>query len=327
MTGAATTSTWTTQAAAKLNLTLEVLGKRGDGFHDLASVVVSMDLADQVRLRTGGSERRISYRDEAGRRVSIETGDDIIARAWEALDRHCAPPEGGAVEIVKRIPLTSGLGGGSTDAAAFLRLARAAWRLDLSDDALCALGAEVGSDVPACMVGGPAVIEGRGERVTPLELSESALAGWRVLLHRPTIPVPAAKTAAMYRSLRSSDWRSGEATRQLVDWMQLGRAPDQAQCVNSFDAPAREVMIGLTAAWRTMSAAAARALRETGEGTGGELPAPLLAGAGPTLFAIMPPEAASRAAALLGDAAGRTCAARPISRREATRIQQIESQA
>ncbi len=316
-------TTWTTHAAAKLNLTLEVLGKRDDGFHDLASVVVALDLADQLRLGIGGSKRGISYRDDAGRRVSIETEDDIIARAWAVLDRHCALPTGGAVVVTKRIPIASGLGGGSTDAAAFLRLARDAWRLPLSNEALCTLGDEVGSDVPACLVGGASIMEGRGERVTPLEIPDRTLADWGVLLHRPEIPVPIAKTVTMYRSLRASSFRSGDATRQLSERMRRGCVPTQEQCVNSFDATAHEVMIGLTTARRRMGVVITRA----SELAGGAPPVPMLAGAGPTLFAILPLEAASRAAALMRDGGGFTCVARPISRDQAIEIQRREARA
>ena len=81
-------TSWCTTAAAKLNLTLEVLGKREDGFHDLSSIAISLDLSDDVRLTAGGDQRSISYQDDHGRPFSIETNDDIIARAWSALEAH-----------------------------------------------------------------------------------------------------------------------------------------------------------------------------------------------------------------------------------------------
>ncbi len=311
-------TTWSAVGAAKLNLTLEVIGKRTDGFHDLASVAVSLDLADEIRLTTAGRERSIAYRDASGRPVSIETADDIIARAWSALEARCRLPSGAAVEVVKRIPITSGLGGGSTDAAAFLRLARRAWELPLTDAELGAIGAEVGSDVPACIVGGAVRMAGRGERLTPLLLPPAADPPWAVLLHRPEIPAPAAKTAAMYRSLRSSDFLSGSATESLRRAWTAGSPPTPADCVNSFDRPAREVMQGLTAAWRQMGAAIARASRERGA----EPVIPLLAGAGPTLFALLRPDVAEHAAAQLRRRYGFTHVSRLLSRAEATAIAQ-----
>ena len=310
---------WSTLGAAKLNLTLEVIGKREDGFHDLASVAASLDLADEVRLSVGGDERSVSYRDDGGRAVSIETSDDIVLHAWSVLEAHCSVPTGGTVEVVKRIPVTSGLGGGSTDAAAFLRLARRAWDLQLGDDELCAIGAEVGSDVPVCVVGGAVLMAGRGERVSPISIASGSDAEWVVLLHRPEIPVPAVKTATMYRSLRSSDFRDGAATEALVQSLSSGRPPSAADCVNSFDRPAREVMQGLAGSWRTMGAAIARA----SIGVGLEAVTPLLAGAGPTMFAILRPDVAEAAARRLRDGNGFTCVARALSREDATAIRTV----
>ncbi len=307
-------TTWITRAAAKLNLTLEVIGKRDDGFHDLASIAISLDLADEVRLTPTNSAREISYRSDAGRPMSIETDDDIVGRAWDALDEHVALPSGASIEVVKRIPVTAGLGGGSTDAAAFLRLARAAWRLPLTDEELCQIGSQVGSDVPACLVGGTVRMFGRGERVEPLFIPSGMLDDWSLLLHRPEIPVPANKTATMYRSLRSSDLRRGDATEALTASIATGRPPTQDHCVNSFDRPAREVMQGLTDAWRRMGAALAASARELGE----EPVVPLLAGAGPTIFALLSPHAAAGAARQLQRSSGFTATARPLSRSEAT---------
>ena len=307
-------TTWKTSAAAKLNLTLEVLGRRDDGYHNLASVALSLDLVDDVQLTRSDGERSITYTDERGRRLSIETSDDIIARSWTALERRCPLPGGAEIEVVKRIPLAAGLGGGSTDAAAFLRLARAAWSLDLTDEELMEIGAEVGSDVPACLLGGPVRMAGRGELVTPLE---SVSSDWAVLLHRPEIPVPAAKTATMYRSLRSTDFRNGDATAAFIEKLSDGMSPTQEDCVNSFDRPAREVMQGLTPAWRRMGAAIARASLEVGA----DPVTPLLAGSGPSMFAILDPDVAERASRQLGVTAGFTCVARPLDLASATAIQ------
>lgn len=309
-------TTWITRAAAKLNLTLEVIGKREDGFHNLASIAVSLDLADEVRLTPKDSARTISYRSDSGRPVSIETDDDIIIRAWDTLDQHVGIPSGASIEVIKRIPVAAGLGGGSTDAAAFLRLARRAWDLPLSDDQLCDIGSRVGSDVPACIVGGPLRMSGRGEGIEPLSIPERALEGWSVLLHRPEIPVPAAKTATMYRALRSSDFRAGAATEALADAIADGRPPTQGDCLNSFDRPAREVMQGLTAAWRNMGAAIARSAIERDE----EPVAPLLAGAGPTMFALLPTDTAVRAANQLQVSRRFSVVARPLSQGAATEV-------
>jgi len=93
-------TTWKTSAAAKLNLTLEVLGRREDGYHDLASVAVSLDLVDDVRLTRTASDRVIGYCNERGRRMSIETSCDLIVRAGTALERRCPLPGGAGIEVV-----------------------------------------------------------------------------------------------------------------------------------------------------------------------------------------------------------------------------------
>ena len=314
---------WRAIAPAKLNLTLEVQGRRGDGYHDLESIVISLDLADELRLTLDPqvSERRIRYRDDAGRPVSILTSDDIVGRTWDVLSGRGLIPGTGTVEVGKRIPVAAGLGGGSADAAAFLRAANAAAELGLSEQELSSIGAEIGSDVPACIVGGTLRMSGRGERVAPIDLSAEALGGWSVLLYRPEIPVPDAKTAAMYSALRSSNYRKGAATAHLAAKLSAGEAPLPVDCVNSFDAVADEVMQGLRAARRRMGAAMARAALAVAT----EPQVPLLAGAGPTLFAVLEPAIAdSAAAALRSDGRGFVQAARPLTRKAATAVERAE---
>lgn len=308
-------------APAKLNLTLEVLGRREDGFHDLESVVVQLDLADEL-VFSPAEERRIVYRGDDGHPVPI-LAQDIVERAWElllALDREHGwgvVPPGGRLDVRKRIPVAGGLGGGSADAAAFLRLARRVWDLPLDDAALYALGAEVGSDVSACIVGGPLRMSGRGEAIEPIDAPAAALEGWAALIATPELPVPAEKTAAMYRSLRPTHFGDGSATGRLAARLTDSASPTQADCVNSFDAVADETLQGLQPTRRTFAAAIARAAIERGI----EPPAPLLAGAGPSLFALLPPDIAEAAAnALRGEWRGTLHIAHPLSRQAATRV-------
>lgn len=312
-------------APAKLNLTLEVLGRREDGFHNLESVVVHLDLADELTLTAASkhdTKRDITYRDDAGRPVPI-LSQDIVARAWDrllALDHERGwglVPPGGRLDVRKRIPVAAGLGGGSADAAAFLRLARRAWSLPLDDAALCAVGAEIGSDIPACIVGGPLQMSGRGELIKQIEAQNIASDRWTALLATPEIPLPADKTAAMYRSLRPTHFRDGSATTRLAEQLTDGAPPTQDDCVNSFDAVADEALQGLRPARWMFATAIARAAIERGL----EPPSPLLAGAGPSLFALLPPDIAEAAAnALRGEWRGTLHIARPLSRQAATRV-------
>lgn len=313
-------------APAKLNLTLEVLGRRADGYHDLESVVAHLDLADELTL-TAAATRDITYRDDQGRPVPI-LGSDIVARTWDRLlelDREhgwqTVPPTG-RIEVRKRIPVAGGLGGGSADAATFLRLARRAWALPLDDDALLRLGAELGSDLPACITGGPLRMSGRGEQIELIEAQDEALDGWAALIATPEIPVPAEKTATMYRSLRPTHFGDGSATTALAQRLAAGLPPEREHCVNSFDAVADETLQGLRPARRAFGAALARAAAEHGL----TLPTPLLAGAGPSLFAILPPAAAETAADLLRNTwRGALRIARPLARADATRVDQLSA--
>ena len=308
-------------APAKLNLTLEVLGRRTDGYHDLESVVVHLDLADELEF-SPAEQRRIVYRDDNDRPVAI-LSHDIVERTWDlllSLDRargwnRVAPT--GQLSIRKRIPVAAGLGGGSADAAAFLRLARQIWDLPLNASALRQLGAEIGSDIPACIAGGPLRMSGRGEKIETIETPAAALNGWAALIATPELPTPAEKTAAMYRSLRPTHFADGAATAVLAERLADGLPPSHEHCVNSFNAVADETLQGLRTARRAFGASVAQTAIERGL----EPPIPLLAGAGPSLFVLLPEEIARTAVgALRGKWRGALHIARPLTRGEATQV-------
>lgn len=154
------------RAYAKINLTLDVLGKRDDGYHDLRSVMQTVSLCDEITIAVDTGKPWMLTCDAAG----IPCDERNLA--WKAarvfFDRLGKAPDGVAIRIVKRIPSEAGLAGGSADAAAVLR-ALNRWAGDpFSEEELCAVGAEVGSDVPFCVLGGTALAEGRGERLTKL---------------------------------------------------------------------------------------------------------------------------------------------------------------
>ena len=153
-------------AFAKVNLTLDVLGKRSDGYHDLQSVMQTISIRDDVEIDVGTGKpwRLLCTRED------IPTDETNLA--WKAAKVYCdamkRDPEGLEIRIVKRIPSQAGLGGGSADAAAVLRALNRHFGSPLSILALAELGAQVGSDVPFCVVGGTAMVEGRGERLRKL---------------------------------------------------------------------------------------------------------------------------------------------------------------
>ena len=153
-------------AFAKINLTLDVLGKREDGYHDLKSVMQTISIRDDVEIDIG-----------TGKPWTLECSKEDIPTdstnlAWKAAQVYCddmkKDPDGIAIRITKRIPSGAGLGGGSADAAAVLRALNRHYGDPLSVFALAELGAQVGSDVPFCVLCGTAMVEGRGEKLRRL---------------------------------------------------------------------------------------------------------------------------------------------------------------
>lgn len=153
-------------AFAKLNLTLDVLGKREDGYHDLRSVMQTISIRDDIEIDI-----------DTGKPWSLECTMEGIPTdernlAWKAAKVYCdalnKDPNGISIRINKRIPSGAGMGGGSADAAAVLRALNKYYDNPLSIMALAELGAQVGSDVPFCTICGTAMVEGRGERIRKL---------------------------------------------------------------------------------------------------------------------------------------------------------------
>ena len=153
-------------AYAKLNLTLDVLGKREDGYHDLQSVMQTISIRDDIEIDIGtGKPWKLTCSVEG-----IPTDETNLA--WKAAKVYCdamkKDPNGLEIRITKRIPSGAGMGGGSADAAAVLRALNRYYDNPLSVFALAELGERVGSDVPFCTLCGTAMVEGRGERLRKL---------------------------------------------------------------------------------------------------------------------------------------------------------------
>ena len=153
-------------AYAKLNLTLDVLGKREDGYHDIRSVMQTVSIRDDIEIDIGTGKPWSLKCDREG----IPCDERNLA--WKAAKVYCEAlnkdPGGIEIRITKRIPSEAGMGGGSADAAAVLRALNDHYGNPLSILALAELGAQVGSDVPFCVVGGTCMCEGRGERLRKL---------------------------------------------------------------------------------------------------------------------------------------------------------------
>ena len=269
------------EAYAKVNLTLEVFGERSDGYHALRSVVMPISLADTLEIEP-----------TADGTISSDTGyaDDLCVRAAKALRRGAdagretrdANLRGARISVTKRIPVGGGLGGGSADAAATLVALNVLWKLGKSREQLAEIGAQVGSDVPSLVLGGPVLMEGRGEKVTRLELGRETGDVRRgqldLVLVNPGVP---SSTKEVYAACSSR--LPNDAT--IVYNMQTALAEGSVRKIalalmNDLQEPAVRLHPEI--------AEAMASLREAGaEGV-------LMSGSGSTVFGLVPSEARGR---------------------------------
>jgi 4-diphosphocytidyl-2-C-methyl-D-erythritol kinase len=195
-------------APAKINLTLDVLSKRSDGYHELESIMQSVSLADEVVLEIGTQKPWELLCD----RNDIPC--DRRNLAWKAAEIFCQElswdPMGLSIIIHKRIPMEAGLGGGSSDAAAVLRALNRCVPNPLSITELADMGGKVGSDVPFCVLGGTAFCQGRGERLTPINCTSK----FTYLLCKPPL---AFSTPKLFAKLDASEIHSRPEHRLMID--------------------------------------------------------------------------------------------------------------
>ncbi len=198
------------QSAAKINLSLDLIARRADGYHELASVVHTCGWHDEIELQLTRDERI---------NVSCAAADlcdesNLCARAIRAWNAATGDAFGARIGLNKQIPTGAGLGGGSGNAAAILKALQRASAIQISDGALEKIGAQLGADVPLFVSGGALLMEGIGEKLTPL----SPLAGW-VLLVKPAVSLA---TPPMYRAWDESGFTSENATPALLNAWQSG---------------------------------------------------------------------------------------------------------
>lgn len=170
-------------ARAKINLTLDILGLRADGYHEVSMIMQAIELADAVELRK--ISRGVRLKMDATQIMggeNIPTDEKNLAwRAAVAFQKFCGKDLGVEISIAKRIPVAAGLAGGSTDAAAVLRGMNRLYETNLTDAELCKIGERIGSDVPFCIIGGTCLATGRGEVLTPL----TPIKNFSVVLAKP----------------------------------------------------------------------------------------------------------------------------------------------
>jgi len=159
----------TVQAPAKINLTLEVLGQRQDGFHEIRSIIQSIALCDTLSFK---SSRNV---DISSASVDWIAEESLVSKAVKLVQNATGCAKGVTIEVNKQVPLQSGLGGDSSDAAATLRGLNKFWELGLPQTDLLELAARLGSDVSFFLYGGTAIVSGRRENVTDYREDQTSL--------------------------------------------------------------------------------------------------------------------------------------------------------
>lgn len=253
-------------AYAKLNLTLEVLGRRPDGFHEVKTVLQTIDLADRLTFEP---HERVELR---GNRPELAGPDNLVWQAAQELQTLAGCRQGARITLEKAIPVAAGLGGGSSDAAATLLALNQLWDLGLSRETLEGVAARLGADVAFFLYGGTALAEGRGEKITPL----APFPPTTFLLVHPPIFLEA-KTARMYAALGPNDFASGEATGRLVAALRRSEAIAPDLFFNTFDRVGERVFPQIRP-WRRHLWATLRVM-------------PHLCGSGPSFFVPLAGEA------------------------------------
>lgn len=214
----------TVEAPAKINLGLEILGKRPDGFHEIRSLLVMLDFADTVRLTVG--------RDDSGQELpGISADENLIGQALDAFRRAVpgSPAIGWSVE--KRIPEAAGLGGASSDAAAALLAANDLLGAPLTNAELVRLAATLGSDIPFFLGTPAAVASGRGTNLAPLPAIDAPVS---LLLPSASI---ARKTQTLYSMIVRDDLSDGARIEQGRRAVERGSMPGRAALTNAFSRP------------------------------------------------------------------------------------------
>ncbi len=225
----------TLKAPAKINLTLEVLRKRPDRFHEIRSVLQTIDLCDTLHIEPG---KHVSFRCDM---PGWSAKNSLLSKAVKLLRKASGSKQGLTVSLEKRIPLLSGLGGDSSDAAALLKGLNDLWGINFSHEKLRELAMRLGSDVPFFLNGGTALAEGRGEIISPLPPLQEL---W-VLVIVPDFKVSPFKTARMYANINASRFTDGSITDRLVAVIKEGKIPDDSMLFNAFKDIAFHVYSGL----------------------------------------------------------------------------------
>jgi 4-diphosphocytidyl-2-C-methyl-D-erythritol kinase len=251
------------KAPAKINLTLDVLHKRLDGFHEVEMIMTTVDLADRVWIRPTDSGR-ITIK--ASERFVPNDRKNLAYQAAELLQRQYGIREGVEITLEKSIPVAAGLAGGSSDAAATLRGLNRLWNLGIGADELATLGAQIGSDVSFCVHGGTALATGRGEIIKNLPAPPNC---W-VILAKPAISV---STGDIYGNLDLSTVNHPQ-TSSMIEALGAGDYDKMCRSVGN-------VLEGVTMDLHPQVVMLKEQMKKFGAD------AVLMSGSGPTVFGLV----------------------------------------
>jgi 4-diphosphocytidyl-2-C-methyl-D-erythritol kinase len=225
--GVAVSPSLSATAPAKINLTLEVLGRRPDGYHEIVSILQTIDLCDTLTVQSSRFLRVIAPG------LDCDEADNLVLKAAHLLRTATGCPLGAEMMLEKRIPAAAGLGGGSSDAATALAALNQFWELGLGSKALAELAARLGSDVPFFLGGATALVRGRGERLEALPPQ----AGLWVVLTVPPVIIPH-KTRALYAAITPADYSDGSPSLDLAQRLRAGDPLPLQALGNVFERPA-----------------------------------------------------------------------------------------
>lgn len=249
-------------APAKINLTLEVLKKREDGYHEIRSIVQTISLHDSLSFEPN---QRTEFRCNA---PDWSFEKSLVSRAVKLMREATRSSLGATIQIEKKIPLVAGLGGDSSDAAATLRGLSILWQTGLSLKDLLGLAAKLGSDVPLFIHGGTLLVEGKGERITPLSPPPPTYVVLLVL----NAPKIEGKTAQLYARLKPGDYTTGKITEDFMKTLN-NKEKTLPGPFNVFDSAAAGFFKGLKEYRQMFIEAGAMEVH--------------LAGSGPTMFTLV----------------------------------------
>jgi len=215
----------TIEAPAKINLTLEILGKRPDGYHEIKSLVQTINLCDTL---TVSDDENIHY---SCSNPDWHAEKSLVTKAVTLLTRKTGYDGGAAIHLEKRIPFAAGCGGDSSDAAAVLQALNRHWKLRFTKRELAEMAAELGSDVPFFIYGGTCLMESRGEKITSL----LAMPHRWVLLCLPPVAKVEDKTKSAYGRILPAHYTSGEITAKMADGIGTRQEFDDTTLFNTFE--------------------------------------------------------------------------------------------